>query len=59
MARTRSAGTLCESDIPVVRPLHQLFRFSRTDTTCASTNETQVKLIAERGLGMPRQAGSI
>ncbi|TAJ53009.1 MAG: acyl-CoA dehydrogenase [Nevskiaceae bacterium] len=38
------------------RPLQQLFFFSRADTIYGGTNEIQLNLIAERGLGMPREA---
>lgn len=44
------------SDDPEIRPLQQLFFFSRADTIYAGTNEIQLNLIAERGLGMPREA---
>lgn len=43
------------ADDPVTRPLQQLFFFSRADTIYAGTNEIQLNLIAERGLGMPRE----
>ena len=43
------------SDDPSIRPLQQLFFFSRADTIYAGTNEIQLNLIAERGLGMPRE----
>ena len=43
------------SDDPVLRPLQQLFFFSRADTIYAGTNEIQLNLIAERGLSMPRE----
>ena len=43
------------SDDPRIRPLQQLFLFSRADTIYAGTNEIQLNLIAERGLGMPRE----
>lgn len=43
------------SDDPLIRPLQQLFFFSRADTIYAGTNEIQLNLIAERGLGMPRE----
>ena len=43
------------TDAPGVRPLQQLFFFSRADTIYAGTNEIQLNLIAERGLGMPRE----
>lgn len=36
--------------------LQNLFLFSRSDTIYAGTNEIQLNLIAERGLGMPREA---
>jgi len=39
-----------------VRALQQLFFFSRADTIYGGTNEIQLNLIAERGLGMPREA---
>ena len=43
------------SDDPLIRPLQQMFFFSRSDTIYAGTNEIQLNLIAERGLGMPRE----
>ncbi len=43
------------SDDPLIRPLQQLFFFSRADTIYAGTNEIQLNLIAERGLGMPKE----
>lgn len=43
------------TDDPAVRPLQQLFFFSRADTIYAGTNEIQLNLIAERGLGMPKE----
>lgn len=43
------------SDDPAIRPLQQMFFFSRADTLYAGTNEIQLNLIAERGLGMPRE----
>ncbi|HUP91587.1 MAG TPA: acyl-CoA dehydrogenase family protein [Solimonas sp.] len=43
------------SDDPDIRPLQQLFFFSRADTIYAGTNEIQLNLIAERGLGMPKE----
>ena len=39
-----------------VRALQQLFFFSRADTIYGGTTEIQLNLIAERGLGMPREA---
>ena len=46
---------LAWSDDPVIRPLQQVFFFSRADTIYAGANEIQLNLIAERGLGMPRE----
>jgi alkylation response protein AidB-like acyl-CoA dehydrogenase len=43
------------SDDPAIRPLQQMFFFSRADTIYAGTNEIQLNLIAERGLGMPKE----
>jgi alkylation response protein AidB-like acyl-CoA dehydrogenase len=43
------------SEDPLIRPLQQLFFFSRADTIYGGTNEIQLNLIAERGLGMPRE----
>lgn len=45
-----------ESADESVRALQQLFFFSRADTIYGGTNEIQLNLIAERGLGMPREA---
>ena len=42
------------SDDDAVRRLQQVFFFSRADTIYAGTNEIQLNIIAERGLGMPR-----
>lgn len=44
------------SEDPLIRPLQQLFFFSRADTIYAGANEIQLNLISERGLGMPREA---
>jgi alkylation response protein AidB-like acyl-CoA dehydrogenase len=43
------------TDDPAIRPLQQLFFFSRADTIYAGTSEIQLNLIAERGLGMPKE----
>lgn len=45
-----------ESPDESVRALQQLFFFSRADTIYGGTSEIQLNLIAERGLGMPREA---
>ncbi len=45
-----------ESADESVRALQQLFFFSRADTIYGGTSEIQLNLIAERGLGMPREA---
>ena len=44
------------SDDDALRRLQQVFFFSRADTLYAGTNEIQLNIIAERGLGMPRGA---
>ena len=49
-----AAGDVPSED-PAVRRLQQIFFFSRADTIYAGTNEIQLNLIAERGLGMPRE----
>jgi alkylation response protein AidB-like acyl-CoA dehydrogenase len=41
-------------DDDAARRLQQVFFFSRSDTIYAGTNEIQLNIIAERGLGMPR-----
>lgn len=43
------------SEDPAVRRLQQVFFFSRSDTIYAGTNEIQLNLMAERGLGLPRE----
>lgn len=49
-------GAEGEGGDEAARPLQQLFFFSRADTIYGGTNEIQLNLIAERGLGMPREA---
>jgi alkylation response protein AidB-like acyl-CoA dehydrogenase len=44
------------SDEPLRRRLQQAFFFSRADTIYAGTNEIQLNIIAERALGMPKEA---
>ncbi|WP_342363256.1 acyl-CoA dehydrogenase family protein [Terrarubrum flagellatum] len=43
------------SDDPRRARLQQLFLFSRADTIYGGTNEIQLNIIAEQGLGMPRE----
>jgi len=43
------------SEDPAIRRLQQIFFFSRADTIYAGSNEIQLNLIAERGLGLPRE----
>lgn len=49
-----------EADVQTADParlrLQQLFFFSRADTIYAGTNEIQLNIIAERALGMPKEA---
>ncbi|MCB1465167.1 MAG: acyl-CoA dehydrogenase family protein [Nitratireductor sp.] len=43
------------SDDPRYERLRQLFLYSRADTIYGGSNEIQLNLIAEQGLGMPRE----
>lgn len=43
------------SDDPRRERLQQMFLFSRADTIYGGTNEIQLNIIAEQGLGMPRE----
>lgn len=48
------SGAAASAD-PRVEKLRQLFFFTRADTVYGGTNEIQLNIIAERGLGMPRE----
>lgn len=48
-----AAGVMDED--PRIARLQQLFLFSRADTIYGGTSEIQLNLIAEQGLGMPRE----
>ena len=43
------------SDDPRCERLQQMFLFARADTIYGGTNEIQLNIIAEQGLGMPRE----
>lgn len=47
-------GTILDDD-PRREQLRQMFFFTRADTVYGGTNEIQLNIIAERGLGMPRE----
>ena len=49
------AGEIAEGDAYEWGMLPNLFLFSRSDTIYGGTNQIQRNLIAERGLGMPRE----
>lgn len=49
------AGNLVDEEDEAHRRLQQLFLFTRADTIYAGSNEIQLNIIAERGLGMPRE----
>lgn len=48
-------GDVPSEDVDILR-LQQVYLFSRADTIYGGTNEIQLNLIAERGLGLPREA---
>jgi len=50
-----SDGDVVDDADSVRRRLQQLFLFTRADTIYAGSNEIQLNIIAERGLGMPRE----
>jgi alkylation response protein AidB-like acyl-CoA dehydrogenase len=47
-------GAVMDAD-PRRDKLHRLFLFTRADTIYGGTNEIQLNIIAERGLGMPKE----
>lgn len=49
------AAGVSASDDPRIEKLRQLFFFTRADTVYGGTNEIQLNIIAERGLGMPKE----
>jgi alkylation response protein AidB-like acyl-CoA dehydrogenase len=48
------SGAAASAD-PRVGKLRQLFFFTRADTVYGGTNEIQLNIVAERGLGMPKE----
>jgi alkylation response protein AidB-like acyl-CoA dehydrogenase len=48
-------GGAAGGEDPRADKLRQLFFFTRADTVYGGTNEIQLNIVAERGLGMPRE----
>ena len=47
---------ICESGPYELTRLQSMYLFTRSDTIYGGTNQVQRNIIAERGLGMPREA---